>query len=198
MEPIEWHAERHAPIAWNLLPDVDDVRPKACPGCGTPAKRAAKVVLHGHGVRWREVLVGPALDRRGRDIGRCWSRRYRCVACDHTCTVLPVGVLPRFLYSVFAVVVAFALIAAEPLGAELPDCRAYARQGMNPVRATRPGVDWQWRSIARWRHTIPDWWPAAVDIPDLLIHLARRAGSDDLRRRLEAAVRSHVRWGMPM
>ena len=198
MQSIDWIPERHVPHAWNVLPGVDDARPKACPACRRPAKRGHTIELHGHGVRWREVVVGPALAETRCRLDTCWSRRYRCTRCRRTCTVLPLGVISRHLYSAFAIVVAFVLTAAEPLGAELTDARAYTRQGLFPVRAVRKGVDWRWTSIARWRRALPRWWPFAVDIPDLLAHLTRRAGSDDLRRRLEAAATPHVRWGTPM
>lgn len=196
MDSIEWHASLHAPTAWNLLPDVDDVRPKACPTCRRPSKRGIIVDLHGHGVRWRAVVVGPAIAGRC-SIEECWSRRYRCTLCSHTCTVLPVGVMPRYLYSTFAIVIAFVLTAAEPLGNELTDALAYKRQGMNLVRARKPGVDWRWRSIGRWKRRISTWWPMP-DVPSLLAMLARRSTSDDLSGRLEAAARSHVRWGQRM
>lgn len=198
VEPILWNEGRHVPNAWNLLPDVDDVRPKACPSCRRPAKQGRKIDLHGHGVRWRQVVVGPALTRGRGAIDTCWSRRYRCARCGQTCTVLPVGVIPRHLYSAFAIVVAFILIAAEPVGHDLTDALAYKRQGLFDVRAVRQGVDWRWVSVGRWRRSITAWWPFAVDIPDLLAHLYRRAGSDDLRGRLEAAAVSHVRCGAPM
>jgi len=109
-----------------------------------------------------------------------------------------VGVVPRYLYSAFAIVVAFVLTAAEPYGDELTDACAYRRQGMNLVRARTPGIDWCWRSIGRWRRMLPSWWPAATGIVGLLTLLARRAESNDLHRRLEAAARSHSRWGSLM
>ena len=105
--------------------------------------------------------------------------------------------MPRFLYSAFAIVVAFVLTAAEPLGNELTDALAYKRQGMNLVHARKLGVDWRWRSIGRWKRMISTWWPA-VDIPSLLAMLTRRSTSNDLSGRLEAAARSHLRWGQRM
>ncbi|MDQ8155253.1 MAG: hypothetical protein P3B98_11390 [Gemmatimonadota bacterium] len=198
MHPIVWNAERHVPIAWDVLPDVDDARPKACPSCRRPAKRGHKVDLHGHGPRSREVVVAPAITRARCHVVACWSRRYRCTRCGKTCTVLPIGVIPRHLYSVFAIVVAFVLTATGPLGDDLTDALAYKRQGLYPRRAVKPGVDWRWVSIDRWRGSIAVWWPFAVDIPDLLAHLHRRAGTDDLQGRLEAAAASHVRQGTPM
>lgn len=198
VHPIDWNAERHLPNAWNLLPDVDDVRPKACPSCRRPAKQGDKIDLHGHGIRTRDVLVAPAITRARCHLVACWSRRYRCTRCGKICTVLPLGVIPRHLYSAFAIVVAFVLTAAEPLGHDLTDALAYKRQGLFDRRAVKPRVDWRWVSIDRWRRSIPVWWPFAVDVPDLLAHLHRRAGSDDLRARLEAAATSLVRWGTPM
>jgi len=105
--------------------------------------------------------------------------------------------MPRYLYSTFAIVMAFVFTAAEPLGSELTEALAYKRQGMNIVRARKPGIDWRWRSMGRWKASISDWWPA-LDVPSLLAMLARRSTSDDLPGRLEAAARSHLRWGSLM
>jgi hypothetical protein len=133
------------------------------------------------------VVVAPAITRARCHVVACWSRRYRCTRCGKTCTVLPIGVIPRHLYSVFATVVAFALAAAGPLGDDLTDALAYKRQGLYPRRAVKPGVDWRWVSIDRWRRSIAVWWPFAVDIPDLLAHL----------RVAPAPTTSRVDWRLP-
>ncbi len=129
----------------------------------------------------------------------CWCRRYHCTACGAVATVLPVGVIPRYLYSVFAIVIAFTLVAARPVGRELTDALAYQRQGMNRIRRWHRGVDWRWRSVDRWSAQIERWWPGLPDtIESLLTGLYRRAGSTDPPRVLAAAVASHVRWGAAM
>lgn len=149
-------------------------------------------------MRTREVVVSPALQDRARLV-ECWSRRYRCTACGAVPTVLPVGVLPRYLYSAFAIVIAFTLVATEPVGRGMSDARAYRRQGMNAVRRWRRGVDWRWRSIDRWRAQIQTWWPGLPDSLDgLLVGLRSRAGSTDPPALLAAAAGSHARWGAAM
>lgn len=107
--------------------------------------------------------------------------------------------MPRYLYSAFAMVIAFALVAAEPVGRGLTDALAYKRQGMNPIRSRRHGVDWRWYSIDRWKKQVAFWWPGLPDTIDgLLIGLRRRAGSTDPPAVLAAAAASHVRWGSVM
>lgn len=114
-------------------------------------------------------------------------------------TVLPMGVMPRYLYSAFAIVIAFTLVAAPPVGRGLTDALAYKRQGMNRLRRWHRGVDWRWRSIDRWTAQIEAWWPGLPDTLDgLLIGLRERAGSTDPPALLAAAAGSHVRWGAAM
>lgn len=89
-------------------------------------------------------------------------RRFRCQACGATCSVLPPGVLPRHLYALSAIVAAWFLAAAAPVGDGLDDEAVYARQGVERRRGKadrgRGGVQ-RWRSLARWTKSIPDWWP---------------------------------------
>lgn len=114
--------------------------------------------------------------------------------------MLPVGVMPRFLYSAFAIVIAFVLVAEKPVGDGLDHADAYDRQGMNPRRDWNIGsVAYRWRSIDRWRRHLGAWWPGLPDdIEPFLVGLFRRAGSTELREVLTAAARSHVRWGAAM
>lgn len=143
-------------------------------------------------------MVPPALDGRPA-LSECWCRRYRCTACSTVSTVLPVGVLPRYLYSAFAIVVAFTLVAAEPVGSGLTHALAYKRQGMNRVHRWHRGVDWRWRSLERWTAMSTCWWPGLPDtVEGLLIGLRTRAGSTDPPALLAAAAGSHARWGAAM
>src|SRR5690606_18656122 len=139
--------------------EVDDVRPARCDRCATPARSGGRITLQGHGIRQREVVVTPAIDGARPVLEECWVRRYRCTACRAVATVLPHGVLPRFLYSALAIVTAFLLTAASPIGEGLSDAEAYDRQGMNPSRRwTKPNI-YRWRSLDRWATRISDWWP---------------------------------------
>ena len=52
------------------------------------------------------VVVAPATSGRPAEVVESWSRRYRCTACGAITVVLPDGVMPRFLYSAAAIVMA--------------------------------------------------------------------------------------------
>lgn len=71
------------------------------------------------------------------------ARRYRCVPCGKTCTVLPVDVLPRMHFSALSIALAFAFY-----GLEERSLRAvYA--ALNPTRIR--GRDARgWDSLRRW------------------------------------------------
>ncbi len=199
LDSIVW--DGCVPVAWNpnQLPDVDDVRPCRCWRCLAPARTGTRIVLHGHGIRLRNVLVPPALDDGRPTLEECWSRRYKCQNCQAVLTVLPVGVMPRFLYSAFAILSALFLVAERPIGEGLTDEEAYDRQGMNPIRGWNVmSENYRWRSIGRWVARIETWWPFATDSETLLTALLRRAGCRDHEPMMAAAIRSHVRWGAAM
>lgn len=97
-------------------------------------------------------------------LGLVWSRRFRCVRCDTCCAVGPPGVVPRHLYALGAIVTAWLLALARPLGDGLDQVAVYARQGADrrggggdaePGRAGRR----RWRSLGRWAARIETWWP---------------------------------------
>ena len=96
LDPSQWQNE--------AIPDVDLVRPLRCVRCLCPGKAPGKVYLHGHGKRERSVVVAPALDGDEVELLECWVRRYRCQQCGAVITVLPKGVLPRYLYSAATIV----------------------------------------------------------------------------------------------
>lgn len=174
-------------------PPIDEVRPRCCPGCGAVAIRGGRVVLHGHGLRDREVVL-PGLESAR--LLRVWVRRFRCTACTATCSVLPPGVLPGHLYSLFAILKAWWLGARRPVGEGLGDGPVYARQGVDrltPERHQRGRP--RWRSLVRWAARIDAWWPGravtgvtwrhrvegllagllAVGVDDWLVHAVRGA-----------------------
>lgn len=140
------------------LPGVDEVRPLWCPRCRAVAEPGGPKRLHGHGPRVRETVV-PGEERAS--IARVFVRRYLCTACTKTCTVHPAGVLPRFFYSLYAIVNAWLLSVPRPVGRGLGDAAVYARQGVDRClapEAHRPGPI-RWRSLARWAGRIGGWWP---------------------------------------
>ena len=184
------------------LPAVDDARPKRCIACGRPARLGGRIILHGHGVRAREVVVLPALDAASRRLGECWSRRYRCTACGAVRTVLPRGLVPRHLYSVAAVIVAFVLVVAEPIGEGLTDGQAYVLQGMYSVTGWNDGGPYRWRSLDRWARAARErWWPGHAplgDLASLVVSFRAHAARDGLAPLVEAGTRSHASWGSAM
>lgn len=141
-------------------PPIDDVRPSCCPRCGAIAISDDRVVLHGHGLRDRSVVLPGKSAAR---FLRVWVRRFRCTACGRTCSVLPPGVIPGHLYSLFAVLTAWSLAAPRPLGAGLDDEAVYARQGVDRLTAERHHYGRaRWRSLPRWAARLERWWPARV------------------------------------
>lgn len=201
MKSIEWIRSWLGSLHPDHLPEVDDVRPKRCSRCKTPARRGKRVVLHGHGCRTRMVVVAPALgdDAAPAEVIECWQRRYRCTACEAILVVLPTGVMARYLYSAAAIVMAFFLVAERPVGQGLSQAEAYDRQGMLRDVTTRAFRDpsYRWRSLGRWTFCARQWWTGwAGDICSLLHLLLQRAG--DLAGAVRFALDNHVRWGFAM
>lgn len=156
--------------------------------------------LHGHGVRSREVVVVAVLDGERDRVRECWQRRYRCKLCGCVAVVLPAGVMPRYLYSVAAIVASFFLVAAPPVGEGLDDADAYERQGMLARPASPAKQPIRWRSLDRWVRRGRDWWPGwtSGDMPSLLVGFVVISGGRGREAALEAAVSTHARWGCAM
>lgn len=111
--------------------------------------------------------------------------------------VLPRGVMPRYLYTAGAIVMAFFLTAAPPIGDGLSDERAYAQQGMYRVTSWTAAEPYRWRSVDRWSANTSRWWPtlAAHDVSALLVTFLERSGTGGRRDALTAALTAHVCWG---
>jgi hypothetical protein len=141
----------------STLFDIDTMRPAACPSCKAVARIGGPLLMHGHGSRRRSgVLPG---EEHG-VITEIAVRRYRCTACGAVCTVHPAGVLPRFLYTLYAIVNAWRLATPRPVGSGLDDAAVYARQGVDrlSVEGSRSGP-LRWRSLSRWAGHVGAWWP---------------------------------------
>lgn len=208
MKNIEWIRFWLGSFCREQIPAVDDVRPKRCTKCGQPARRGKRVVLHGHGVRTRMVVVAPVLllfAAAGGDpaqVLECWERRYRCTDCGAILVVLPDGVMPRYLYSAAAIVAAFFLVARQPVGEGLSQAEAYDRQGMLRGATSREFGDpgYQWRSLGRWAAGARRWWTgwSGTSISGLLVLLRERSGGKEWSEMVRTAVKTHVRWGCAM
>ena len=145
MEPIQIFCDTLA-----VLPDVDAVRPAACPRCDHPSRRGGRLRLHGHGPRWRLVALPGAAQGRARLV-RCWVRRYRCTVCKATCSVLPDGVVLGLLYSTASMIAAWLGITPRPVGKGLPHDSVYAHQGVDRLRPERHRSGRRrWRCLRRW------------------------------------------------
>lgn len=140
------------------VPPIDAVRPPFCPHCGAPAGVVGALTLWGHGVRVHEVVVpgdGPTL-------AQVWVRRFLCRRCDRTCSVLPLGCLPRHLYTLAAIVTAWFSAAERPVGDGLDDEAVYALVGVDRrAGGQEPGHSGRrrWRSLRRWVRCAARWWP---------------------------------------
>ncbi len=181
-------------------PDVDDVRPVRCRRCRCPARHGARIVVHGHGVRFRLVVVWPTADGERPKLGECWQRRYRCTACLAVMVVLPRGVMPRYLYSAGAIVVAWLLTAEPPVGEGSSDAEAYERQGMYRQTRWTDAQPYRWRSLDRWAALAGAWWPSLADggLHALLVGLWERSRTGERQEVITAALDAHVWWGSAM
>lgn len=190
-----------SPGLWcvDRVPEVDDVRPMRCSACRAPARGGGRITLHGHGWRTREVVVMPAFDACS-EIVECWARRYRCTACHAVAVVLPRGVVPRYLYSTAAIVMALFLVEEAPVGDGHTDADAYARQGMYRRTSWSEASPYRWRSLDRWSWMAARWWPnqATDGVTALLVSWLERSGGLGRAQAVLAAVCMHVQWGEAM
>lgn len=194
-------ADQDPPIRIEPL-SLEVARPCACVACGAVA--CGSLLFHGHGVRERSaVLPGRHWHGPGRVV-TVGVRRFLCTACEATVTVLPRGLLPRHLYSLFAIVHAWWLGAAAPIGRGLDDEAVCALQGVD----RRPGPHRQrnrtgrrrWTSLARWATQLGRWWPTVVVAGEtwrararsLLLALVAAAGEAPPAGLVRCAVRRHA------
>lgn len=117
-------------------PSIDSLRPMFCVCCGEPARNAGGVLqLVGHGCYSRQVR------------GVCettwiviWVRRFLCLVCGHTLSLLPDWLHPYRWYA--------ATVIIEAL------CRhALCGESSSSIgeRFGRPRGEVAWRSLFRWR-----------------------------------------------
>ncbi len=168
-------------------PDVDAARPPSCPWCGRVAFDGEQRWLWGHGPRHREVVVLPLPETTERVVAT-WTRRYRCQACRRSCTVRPPGLLARFLYSLWAIALAWLLVEPPPFGAGVSEKRAYQRQGMWVHSAWTAATRYRWRSLERWRGVLPErCFGLGLGVTALLTTATMRARDGTLRAIAAAA-----------
>lgn len=108
---------------------------------------------------------------------------------------MPRGVLPRFLYSVAAIVFALFLVVTPPVGDGHSHAEAYAQQGMFAQLAAYAEEPYRWRSLGRWSAHAAQWWSGWTgQIDALLVLFTERARSPCRADALLIALTSHVHW----
>lgn len=145
------------------LPLVAETRPAACPRCATPAGVPGALKLIGHGMYQRQVC-GLAEASRGLVIH---VRRYLCLGCRRTTSVLPDELHPRRWYAAVAILSALTLSLFR--GKPVNDIRRQLG-GQSETR--------RWRTLERWKRQLlsPLWrWRA----PELGYSNAKPSSGDD-------------------
>ncbi len=119
------------------FPSVDEVRPHRCPKCGAPSRPVgAPIVIHGHGLRDRQVR-GPSAPDAPPTMVVIMARRYLCTACGTVPVVVPREVRARRLYSVSAMALALALWGLVKMPSRV------VRERVNPARiVAEPTLGW--------------------------------------------------------
>jgi hypothetical protein len=166
---------------------IDLVRPCRCGSCGNID--GTQLAFHGHGVRVRAAVLPGVHWAKPARIVFVATRRFVCTACGATVTVLPRGLLPRCLYSLFAMVHALWLAAPRPVGLGLQDEAVHDQQGVDRLsgEARRDGRR-RWRSLARWTASARQWWPSVA----LVGETWRARAADHAGEAPAAVVRSAV------
>lgn len=129
---------------WEKLPTVSEVRPAHCPSCqAASAPLGERLVLHGHGVRERQ-LWGPVEPGGPPQLRIGYVRRYRCTKCGATPTVAPAEVLTGRLYTAAAIAWALALYGLEKLAASA------VRTRVSPMGVVGATAAVGWLTLRRW------------------------------------------------
>jgi len=125
------------------LPSVEDLRPASCPGCGRLARDDLGCLLWivGHGTYERLVLGLPSWPAAQPVVK---IRRYRCLECRQTTSVLPDVLYPRRWYGAWVMLeaVLLAVVAGRTTGE--------IRRLFSNDEVDTPG----WRSLRRWRRAL--------------------------------------------
>jgi hypothetical protein len=124
-------------------PSVEQARPGRCPCCGIASRATGKLMLHGHGVRGRQLRGPLELDAEPQLL-EVVLRRYLCVACGAVLTVAPAAVLAGRLFTAGAIALALAFwaVAREPSPA--------VRGRVSPHRVVGPTSARTWLTLRRW------------------------------------------------
>ena len=169
--------------------------------------RSGRVILHGHGLRWRMVVLPPVKKSKAARWVRCWVRRYRCTACGCSHSVHPEGVLAHCAYSIGLIVAAWLATAPAPLGRGQAELAVWALLGLDrPTRERRRAGAPRWRTLSRWARKIPAWWPGRSasgstwrqQVSSLLTGFVVEARSSEPEAVATVALGAHAAWGAAM
>jgi hypothetical protein len=153
------------------LPSVEALRPKSCPGCGRLARDdvGCRVWIVGHGTYDRMVL-GLHSATAGQLVIEV--RRYQCLECGQTTSVLPDVLYPRRWYGAWAILEAVLLVVAGHHTA------GGVRRLFSDDEFETPG----WRSLRRWKRELAwrlwGWEAKGISVTGPCV------GQADARRRL--------------
>jgi hypothetical protein len=129
---------------WVTTPPVDEVRPAHCPRCNAASRPlGAGVVLHGHGLRERQ-LWGPLEPDGEPRLLVVKVRRYLCTACGTAVTVGPSETLPGRLYTASAIALALALYGLRRMATSA------VRALVSPTRVVGATSAVRWLTLKRW------------------------------------------------
>ena len=143
----------------DCVPDLEASRPGNCPCCGAPARRGSRLVLQGHGCRRRQLALPARSESFRARLVWLVVRRFRCICCRGTCTVLPPGVHKSYLYSLFSILFAWIGALSPPLGQGCSESEVYALQGVDRLATERHRSGrTRWRSLSRWSRQVEAWW----------------------------------------
>ena len=129
-------------------PPVNEVRPAQCPCCGR-ASRAARLTLHGHGVRERQ-LRGPADPGEHPTERSILLRRYLCRSCNAVIVVGPSDLEPGWLFSRPAIAWALWLFGVAKLSAR------EVRRRVSPWATVGATAVTGWATLRRWARAVRD------------------------------------------
>ena len=118
------------------VPSTDELRPVQCPSCGIAAGAPGALRIVGHGL-YRRQLLGLPDAPEGLVI---FVRRFLCLACQKTASILPDEVHPRRWYAGSAILVALVGYLIHGVSA----ARVRAEIGAAPGSRG-------WKSLERWR-----------------------------------------------
>jgi hypothetical protein len=137
---------------------VSVARPTHCPGCGAASRPVgACLVLHGHGLRARTVVVQAG----GRSkLTETQARRYVCRACGAVALVMPADVARRCLYTLRVIAAALAQWSHGGWSAA-------AVRSVFGAFAVLGAAARGWHSLVRWSRMAERLWPRLGRMPDV-------------------------------